>query len=330
MNCQNCHELIEPGATFCGNCGYPLQAAAPTPPPNTVPPQIAQAEPPTPEAAPVSQPPPPPTITAPQPSPVPPAPSSTPAVPSYALATPSHHVGETTALLALIFGIIGIVGAGFFIPIFGLAFGAAGLCVGTVSRRQARRRLAIVGLVFSTVAIAAGFAALVHNAQHDKNPNPNSQTGQSNAASKVSSKLNTPCYSFNLIDKYNVSNSSGSCDTTAFNGQSFTTSTNIYKIVATKGGAIEPGTFSQLSKQAIDKDVADNLPGFNVTSEGPSSFAGSLAYSVYAVNKQQDTAVVETGVLRQTSNGYNVFDILHAINGASVNLQALEGQWQWK
>jgi hypothetical protein len=81
---------------------------------------------------------------------------------------------------------------------------------------------------------------------------------------------------------------------------------------------------------AIDSDVKDNLPGFSVTSEGPASFAGSLAYTVYAFNKSQDTAVVETGVLRQTNSGYNVFDILHAVNGSNVNLQALEAQWQWK
>src|ERR1039458_5527907 len=28
MNCQNCHEIVEPGAAFCGNCGYPVQTPA--------------------------------------------------------------------------------------------------------------------------------------------------------------------------------------------------------------------------------------------------------------------------------------------------------------
>jgi hypothetical protein len=35
MNCVNCHRPLDQGATFCGNCGYPVQAgptvAAPTP-----------------------------------------------------------------------------------------------------------------------------------------------------------------------------------------------------------------------------------------------------------------------------------------------------------
>lgn len=253
-----------------------------------------------------------------------------PMVPSYALAIPNQHVGETPALLAVIFGVIGIAGAGFLIPIIGLVFGIAGLCMGTVSRRKTRRKLAIVGLIIATLAIVAGLAALVWNLEHDKNANQNTQTGQSSTSSKSAAKLSTPCYSFNLVDTYNVSNSSGSCDATVFNGQSFSTSTNVYKIVATKAGTSNPGTFTQVAKQAIDADVQDNLPGFVITSQGPSSFAGSLAYTAYAANKSQDTAVVETGVLHQTSSGYNVFDVLHAVNGSSINLQTLEAEWQWK
>lgn len=325
MNCPNCHELVEPGAAFCGNCGYPLQAAAPTPP--STPPNTAQTGQPWQNQRPTTQNGQLPMGT---PQPVPAASPAPAAVPSYALATPNQHAGETPAILAVIFGVIGIVGSGFLIPILGLAFGVAGLCMGTVSRRKARRQLAIIGLIIAALAIVAGFAALVWNLEHNKSPGQNAQTGQSDSSSKVLSKLSTPCYSFDLIDKYNVSNSSGTCNTTIFNGQSFAASTSVYKIVGTKAGTDNPADFTQLAKQAIDQDVQNNLPGFTVTSQGPSSFAGSLAYTVYAVNKNQDTAVVETGVLHQTKNGDNAFDILHAINGSSVNLQALEAQWQWK
>lgn len=333
MNCQNCHELLEQGAAFCGNCGYPVQAPAPVVPQNVTPPTPAIESPqPIQPDAPVDQPPAP--VLPPTPTPI--APSApgvagvAPGIPSYALTTPKQHAGETPALLAVIFGVIGIVGSGFLIPIVGFAFGIAGLCAGTVASRIARRRLTVIGLIIAALAIVAGFASLVYNAEHDKNTAPNAQTGQSTTSSRVASKLSTPCYTFNLIDQYNVSNSAGSCDATAYNGQSFENSTDIYKIVATKAGSAAAGTFTQLAKQAIDSDVKNNLPGFVISSEGPASFAGSLAYTVYAANKGQDTAVVETGVLHQTTNGYNVFDILHAINGSNVNLQALEAQWQWK
>ena len=326
MNCQKCHEIVEPGAAFCGNCGYPVQtqAAVPQPTPaNTAQTeqvgQTTQATDPT-VQLPVAAPPAPAAVGVPGAS----------TVPNYALATPNQHVGETPALLAVIFGVIGIAGAGFLIPIIGLAFGIAGLCMGTVSRRKARRKLAIIGLILASLAIVAGLAALVWNLEHDKSSNQNTQTGQNSTSSKAAAKLATPCYSFNLVDTYNVSNSSGSCDTTVFNGQSFSTSTNVYKVVATKSGTTDPGTFTALAKQAIDADVHDNLPGFTITTQGPSSFAGSLSYTVYASNKSQNTAVVETGVLHQTVNGYNVFDVLHAVNGSSINLQTMEAQWQWK
>lgn len=320
MNCQNCHELIEPGATFCGNCGYPVPASvpAPAPTPQPVPPNPAQPGPVLPyqqAAIPPSQPPVMPTA---------------PAVPNYALATPNQHAGETSALLAVIFGVIGIAGSGFLLPIIGLVFGIAGLCMGTVSRRKAQRRLAVIGLIIASLAVVAGLAALVWNLEHDKSSSQNAKTGQNNTSSKVLAKLVTPCYSFNLIDTYNVSNTAGSCSATIFNGSTFADSTDVYKIVATNGGTSDPGTFTMVAKQAIDSDVQQNLPGFTITSQGPSSFAGSLAYTVYAANKSQGTAVVETGVLHKTTGGNNVFDMLHAVNGSNTNLQALEAQWQWK
>lgn len=327
MNCPNCHEPVEPGAAFCGNCGYPVQASAlanSSVNSNDTPLERQQLQPQPADA---------------QSNPIPnpqlqvaasPLDNRVGTVPSYAVASPNQHAGETSALLSVIFGVIGLVGSGFLIPIIGLVFGVGGLCMGTISRRKAQRRLAIIGLFIAALAIVAGLSALVWNIEHNKNSGQNAKTGQSDSASRVLSELSTPCYSFNLIDKYNVSNKSGSCDATIFNGQTFATSTNVYKIVATKAGTNNPETFTDLAKQAIDQDVQNNLPGFTITSQGPASFSGSLAYTVYANDQSQDTAVVETGVLHQIKNGDNAFDILHAINGSSVNLQTLEAQWQWK
>src|ERR1035441_7539740 len=104
MNCQNCHEIVEPGAAFCGNCGYPVQtpaaASAPMPINAVEPVQVPQT---TQTAA-------APTVQLPA-APPPLAPVAVggpvaPMVPSYALAIPNQHVGETPALLAVIFGVI--------------------------------------------------------------------------------------------------------------------------------------------------------------------------------------------------------------------------------
>lgn len=331
MNCQNCHEPLDPGAAFCGNCGFPVQgnqaappAAATTPPAqnNQTVGQIWQQDQQMVQTAP-----PPPALGVPLPTP---GAAAAATIPTYAKTTTNQHVGETQALLAVICGIIGIAGAAFLIPIIGLAFGVLGLCMGTLSHHVARRRLAMIGLAFSVLAIAAGFAALAYNQQHLKNTTPNAQTGQSSTSSTLASTLSTPCYSFNLVDQYNVSNSSGSCDATAYNGQSFVSSTDIYKIVAATTDVTAPGSFTEVAKQAIDKDFQTNLPGYSITSQGASSFAGSITYTAYATNPSEDAAVVETVVLHQSSHGENVFDILHGVNGSSVNLQALESKWQWK
>lgn len=321
MNCQNCHEIVEPGAAFCGNCGQPLQITAPTVSPLA---QAAQYQ------QPVYTNNQPPTVI-PQPIVPPINPNGiAPSVPSYAIATPNQHAGETQALLSVILGVIGIAGSGFLIPLIGFVFGIAGLIMGTIARRISHRRLAIVGLILSSLAIAAGSAALVYNLQHNKNASTSTQTGQSTKSSKVTSRLTTPCYSFNLIDQFNVSNSSGSCDSTVFNNQTFETSTDVYKIVAFKAATNDPGTFTELAKQGVDKDIQDNLPGFNIVSEGPASFAGGLAYTAYTYNKSQDSAIVETVILHKSSSGNDAFDILHGVNGKSTNFQALEAQWQWK
>ena len=313
MNCQNCHEPLEPGAAFCGNCGYPVQPAATGVMNNVAVPQAGQPQP---------------TVGS---TPQTPGSGGTSASqpPSYAIATANHHAGETPAVLAVIAGVIGIAGS-FLIPIIGLVFGVLGLCMGTVSRRMAHRRLGLAGLILSCLAIVAGLGALAYNYQHNKDTTPNGKTGLSNSSSKVLSHLTTPCYSFNLVDQYNISNTSGSCDASAYNGTTFENSTIVYKIVATNAGTVDPGTFAQLAKAGIEKDIHDNLPTFKIDNEGSSSFAGSIAYSAHASDQSQGTAIIETLVLHPTSKGDNVFDLVHAINGTSVDLQTLEAQWQWK
>ena len=57
MNCPKCNQPVDDGATFCGNCGQPIQAS-PTPQPETSPDQnnVAPAvtTPPVPATPPVT------------------------------------------------------------------------------------------------------------------------------------------------------------------------------------------------------------------------------------------------------------------------------------
>jgi hypothetical protein len=295
MNCQNCKEVIEPGAAFCGNCGQPFQPAA-------VPFTPVQAV----------------ALAA--------------GVPSYALATPSQHTGENKALLALLFGIAGIVG-GLFMALIGLALGISGIVMGTLSRSSTKRGLSTAGLAMSSLAIVASLGVWTYAIKHD----PASQKGTSkttahsiNAPAVSASSLSTPCYSTGFVDKLNVSNASGSCDMNAFNGTTLDNSTNAYKVYADQSPIANAKNFTSLVKPALEKDVKNNLPGFAVDSEQVAEFAGSPAYIVSTSNNAQGIALVEAAVLRQVNNGDNVFILVHAATGRTTDLSTLEAQWQWK
>ena len=295
MNCQNCKEIIEPGAGFCGNCGQPVQP---------------MAEPFT------------PVHTA----------ALAAGVPGYALAKPSQHTGENKALLALLFGVAGVVG-GLFMALVGLALGISGIVMGTMSRSSTKRGLSTAGLFMSSLAVLASLGVWTYAIKH----NPATQKTASrttahslNAPAVSASDLSTPCYSMGFVDKLNVSNASGSCDMSAFNGATLDNSTNAYKVYANQAPAANAQNFTSLVKPALEKDVKNNLPGFAVDSERVAEFAGSPAYIVSTSNNAQGIALVEAAVLRQVNNGDNVFILVHAVTGRTTDLSTLEAQWQWK
>ena len=333
MQCTNCHEIIEPGATFCGNCGQPVQPV----PPGSQAPQPKQSLPPLYPMPPMPS----PQQQAPQqplqqlpPQPQPQqqpqffaAPPSVQNVPNYAVATPEQHRGGTTAILSVISGVIGIAGS-FVFPYIGFGFGILGLILGTLSRRVAKRPLALVGLGLATLALCAGVVTLVISIQHKTTAKTPVQ--KSSIPATTTSQLTTPCYSFNLIDRFNISNKAGTCDSDIFNNSTFATSTNVYKIVSTNSGSNDGAYFNQKAKQAIDTELASSYSSYTVTKEEPSSFAGSVDYIAYFNDPKLDIAAVEAAILHPTKHGENVFIITHAVNGSSTNLQSLEAQWQWK
>jgi hypothetical protein len=251
-------------------------------------------------------------------------------IPRYALPKPGQSGGETKALLSVIFGVIGIAGA-VLMAVLGLAFGLAGIAMATMSRSSSRRRLSTAGLIISILAVIAGLGALVYAIKTDpvttKQPAASSATS---VATIVASDLSTPCYSLGFVDKLRISNNADSCNMKAFNGTSLETSTNAYKIYANKSEITTTKAFNVLAKQAIEKDVAENLTGFNVNSQKESTFAGSPSYQFTLTDSAHNVALVEAAVFHQTPSGNNVFIIIHALNGKTVDLQTLEAQWQWK
>ncbi len=251
-----------------------------------------------------------------------------------ALTASGQPKDEVKALLALLFGITGIIGA-LFMALIGLVLGISGMVMGTMSRSSNKRGLSTAGLVLSSVAILAGLATWTHALKQNTSLNQISpgtplHRAQSTAPSVLTADLSTPCYSVGFIDKLNVSNSSESCDMQAFNGPEIATSTDAYKIYVNKSTIADADAFTGIAKQALDKDVKDSLPNFSITTERVASFAGSPAYMVNVFNKAQGVAVIEAAVLHKEDNASNVFILVHAINSRTADLNILEAGWQWK
>lgn len=217
--------------------------------------------------------------------------------------------------------------------LLGIALGTSGFVLGTLSRSGKRRDVSTAGLVVSSLALAVSLATWTYAVTQDNAKSKISRTPASAAGSPAVSaaELSTPCYSAGFVSKLNVTNESGSCDMSAFNGATLDQSSEVYKVYASKSVITTSGGFMVTAKPALEKDVKENLPGFAVTSEKVSQFAGSPAYVVNTADRAHHLALVEAAVFHAVNGGGdNVFVLVHAVNGDSVDFGVLEANWQWK
>ena len=328
MNCVKCGQLLDNGAGFCGNCGQAVRTApqiqtSPAPN-NTVPSspiaQVLNNQPASPAAVPQPVQATPMTVGA----------ASTTNVPSYALANPGQHAGETKALLSLILGILGIVGV-LIMAISGLILGIAGLVLATLSRHSAKRKLSNLGIIFSCLAIVASFAGMALNYSRLSKENAVPKRSGVNSAAVLSTNADTPCYSFGLKDKLNITHDqAATCDVEAYDGTSLVASDTFYKVYANKNDTINGTNFGTIAKDALEKDVQTNLPGFSISNQQLTKFSGSPAYVISATDNK-GLNVTEAAVLHKVEAGHNFFVLAYATsNGQPADLKDLEAQWQWK
>lgn len=258
---------------------------------------------------------------------------STPGVPNYARPVAGQASRETKALLSVIFGVVGIFGT-LLMPLIGLVSGITGIAMGTMSRRSNRRHASSTGIFLSVCALVIGMAGWVYGVTSDKffDDTAGGFTKESipAAATFVAAEISTPCYTINLVDRLNISNDEDSCDLKALDGRSLDESKEVYKIFASKSDITNADTLNILGKKALEKDIKETLPGFEIDSQQATTFAGSPAYVIHASDRENNVAVVEGIVLHQTSGDKNLFVLLHAENGTTTDLQTLEGQWRWK
>lgn len=306
MNCPQCGRLTESTAAFCGNCGLALKDA---PRSATLAGSLAAT-----------------TIGVSGPAFAPPASPSTPAdaVPAYAIASPYHT--DIRLVIALVCGIVGIAGS-LFAAVLGLVLGIIGLIVATTA--QQRGRLKLSGIILSSLAVVVGLAIWASVlSQNSKRPGNLASTSNNSVTGTAST--DTPCYSFSFASTFNVDSVNNTCSLNAYNANSLATSSEIYKVLSSQAANLTTTNFNTISKNALEQDIRQSLPGFTITSERATHFANSLAYSINATDVANKVAIQETTVLHKTAQGDNLFVLIHATSGDKTDLGELEDNWQWK
>ncbi len=304
--CPNCNQSVEDGAVYCGNCGSKLSAEQASP--STVSQVYANSTQQTLNT----------TLAT--------SLASGPNIPAYAV---PHHHKQHWAVMALAFGLFGI-GVGVLVPILGLALGLCGIVIITSSLRITHGWLKPAAITISALAIAAGIGFMVNNVTHHQAAQTANKVGTSNGVASIN--VNTPCYSLTFATELNVNNSKGSCSINAYDGTTFQSSSNVYKVLGNVSSTVDSANFESYSKQAINQDIVKNLPAFSVAKQAANVFDGSPAYYVEAYDSTDNAAMIEETILHNDAtnlNKDNFFVIVHATNGSNVNLDALQSSWQW-
>lgn len=300
MICPNCNEPVEDGAQFCGNCGHKLGDTASKIVAKTSSNLVDKTD-----EGPVD-------------------------LPEYSVPDVNQQSKHFKAFMAIVFGLVGIVGALFF-PLVGLVLGVTGLVFATLSLRTVKKGLNIVGVVISLLALFTGIATWVYAVNHQndlKQKAKSAVTAVNTAPVLTTSSVTTNCYYVKLTIKFNVENPVGTCNINIFNGATFNLSTDAYKVYASTSN-VSAVEFIGLAKQAVEKDVKQSLPNFKITKEEAGTFAASPAYFVSSSN-DQGVNVIEAAVFHQTTDGENLFVLVHASSSAAVNLNDLQLGWQWQ
>lgn len=308
MNCPNCHEPVESGSAFCGNCGHSFSLSTISQVLGNESPDSGMAQPFFPVVSTAGQ-----AIK----------------LPSYAVPNTSEQRNHLRASLSLVMGLVGVAGA-MTMPASGVVLGFAGIVLATLSMRSFKHLISRLGLVASIISVLVGSAAWVYavtNSQDLVNKNNNSIKTTNNSLAQATNNIITPCYNLKFATKVNVENVADSCFMNAFNAASMSQSTDAYKILATNS-SVTITNFAIVAKESLEADVKQSLKGFTISKETAGIFAASPAYFVTADNGA-GVSVIEAAVLHSTKHGENFFVLVHAVNGTSVDLLDLQLGWSW-
>lgn len=289
--CPNCHQPLDPGATFCGNCGHKIEVSTAT------------------VASPIVSYPPTNDPNAPQ------APVVGGDVPAYAVAKPETGA-EKKSIIALILGVVGIPAA--LLPIAGLILGIGGLVLGTTARVKYKHTLNLLAIIFSSIAIVLALGIWVSRV--------NNQSTNSSTSAYVQKgpfvTVNTACYKVK-IDKGMPKFTGKGCNFDA------SSKSEEFAVVALKDDSVNKSNIVQYGSRSLIEG-ADSSGG-KITNGHVGTFDGSTAYLADYSSTKNNTSGIFAFVIHLTPKGDNIFIIGRAVGGRGLDsFGTLESTWQWK
>jgi uncharacterized membrane protein len=348
MNCPNCHQPVNPGAMFCGNCGYKINAnqtvqtaiSQPVIIPSVQPPAITpQGEQPintqpvpsglsTPQSNYVAQ----PAATVQQPT-IQPADVGTGGVImgsaavsptlSNEKADDSSVHNNSKAIAAFVLGVLGCVG--WLIPLVGVILGILALVFGTIALKSQRRVFAIIGMVLAVLVLAMSIFFWVRNAENVLKSKSSPLSGLTDkSTSSALQTITSPCYTTKIPASLTVTQTSDSCTFKALNNKSGET----YEVKVLQIAQLSIANLPQAA-QTDAENVVNSIPGGSISSQQSSTFSGSPAYAFVLIAKDGSSGALDY-VYNTTIQG-NLIIIFHAQNsGKGISLSTIENNWVWQ
>ncbi len=342
MQCPQCQQTVDPGAMFCGNCGFQLAAAAnnpgqtsgtplslspAAPQPAQLSGQPAPSVAPLPEITPVD----PGQVAPPAPQPVfqqPALPANPvqqlvgPPSPSYGgLQTPTDHSGK--AIASFVLSILGLPGS--LIPIVGIIFAILAIVFGTMSLHSARKVFAKIGIGIGIFVLLVSVFFWVNYTQDILKEKQNGTSGTSSSDSRLQQAVTTPCYTTKVPAAMKITQTEGSCTFLAV-------SANSGEQQQVKVLQVPELTAANLATAATAdaQNVVGAIPGGSITKQSAATFAGSPAYEIEV--KATDGSAGTISYVYDTTTQGNLVIVLHTQAKAATNnydLSAIESNWAW-
>jgi len=298
MNCPNCHQKLEAGSYFCGNCGFNLSE------PGTKN-NVGQAQQsPGPANQYVQN-------------------NSMPNQNINQLGSKSTNNGK--AIASFVLGLVGLIA--WLIPIVGLIMGIVGVVLGILGRKSRKKVLSIIGIVLSSIVIILSIFVLIISAnafiKGFKQGLNSSNTNSNSSYSGTYQAINTSCYKTKIPINLNITQTTGSCTFQATNN----ITNEVYSVKVINAPSITPTNLESASKLDA-QNVVNSVAGSKIKSQQMTTFVGSPAYSVTFVGADNNHAEIDY-VYKVTSQG-NILVVAHSQNSSSnYDLSIIEKYWSW-